>query len=150
MQTSASSILVHLTFSTRDRTAWILPELEEALHGRLAGVLRDCRSEALMLGGDRDHIHALVALSPAWAVADVVGEMKTSSMAWVRAHYRDLDRFQWQNGYGAFSVGQSGVAPVKRFIGAQKTSHRRTSFQDEFRRLCQKYEIAIDDATVWD
>jgi REP-associated tyrosine transposase len=62
----------------------------------------------------------------------------------------ELRQFQWQAGYGAFSIGQSNVEELKRYISKQKEHHRRRSFQDEFRSLCKKYGVEIHERYVWD
>lgn len=95
----------------------------------------------------RDHIHILVTLARTIAIADVIEEIKTSSSKWMKQH---VARFQWQSGYGAFSIGQSQVAVVRKYIAGQKEHHRRVTFQDEYRRLLEKYEIAYDERYVWD
>jgi REP element-mobilizing transposase RayT len=150
MPQSLSSILVHLVFSTKLRELLITPEVETELHKYLAAVFRECQSPALSIGGDRDHIHALFALSRTWTVAAVVEEVKTSSSKWIKTKGREFHQFHWQGGYGAFSIGQSNVAAVKRYIANQKEHHRRQAFQDEFRALLRKYEVEYDERYVWD
>ena len=117
------------------------------MHKYLATIFRACDSPALLVGGDCDHIHALFALSRTWAIADVVREVKASSSKWMKSK---VGEFQWQAGYGAFSIGQSGVADVKQYIAQQKEHHRHLSFQDEFRGLCNKYAVEFDERYVWD
>jgi hypothetical protein len=61
-----------------------------------------------------------------------------------------LQEFSWQNGYGIFSIGFSQVPAVKEYIISQEQHHRRVSFQEEFRALLDRYEIAYDERYVWD
>lgn len=61
-----------------------------------------------------------------------------------------FERFYWQSGYGSFSIGQSNVGALKNYIANQKTHHRKKTFQDEFRELCRKYNVEIDERYVWD
>ena len=147
MPQSLSSILIHLVFSTKSRAPFITEESEIDLHKYLATIFRACDSPALLVGGDCDHIHALFALSRTWAIADVVKEVKASSSKWMKSK---VGEFQWQAGYGAFSIGQSGVVGVKQYIAQQKEHHRHLSFQDEFRGLCNKYAVEFDERYVWD
>jgi len=58
--------------------------------------------------------------------------------------------FQWQAGYGIFSVSESNVEQVKRYIANQEEHHKHISFQDEFRELCKRHGIEIDERYVWD
>ena len=150
MPQSLSSVLIHLVFSTKLREPFITPAIEPELHKYLATVFRGCDSPALSIGGDRDHIHALLALARTWAVADVVEEVKTSSSKWIKTKGREFRQFHWQAGYGAFSIGQSNVAALKRYIAGQKEHHRRRSCQDEYRALLKKYDVDYDERYVWD
>ncbi len=147
MPQSLSSVLIHLVFSTKNREKFITEAAEIELHKYLATTFRACDSPALLIGGDTDHIHALFALSRTWAIADIVKEVKASSSKWLKSK---VGEFQWQGGYGAFSIGQSGVKDVKKYIANQKEHHRKFSFQDEFRMLCDKYEVEYDERYVWD
>jgi putative transposase len=150
MPQSLSSILLHLIFSTKNRERLVRPELEPELHAYLAAVFRACDSPALSIGGDADHIHALFALSRTWTVADVVEEVKKRSSKWMKTKGQAYRSFQWQAGYGAFSIGQSNVLALKRYIAQQKEHHKRRSFQDEFRDLLKKYGVDYDERYVWD
>ena len=147
MPQSLSSVLIHLVFSTKHREPYITESAEVELHKYLATIFKACDSPALLVGGEVDHIHALFTLSRTWTIADVVKEIKASSSKWMKGK---VGEFQWQAGYGAFSLGQSSVAEVKRYIHDQKVHHRNRTFQDEFRGLCQKYEVEFDERYVWD
>ena len=63
------------------------------------------------------------------------------------AQYRD---FHWQGGYGSFSVSESNVEQVRAYIANQEEHHRKMSYQDEFRALCSRHGIEIDEHYVWD
>ncbi|MBI1748663.1 MAG: IS200/IS605 family transposase [Acidobacteria bacterium] len=150
MPQSLSSLLVHLIFSTKRREPLITAEIESELHKYMATVFSSLKSPALLIGGTEDHIHTLFSLSRSQAVADLVKAVKTSSSKWIKTKDGRLGRFEWQTGYGAFSIGQSGVAALKRYIANQKEQHRRHSFQDELRLLCRKYGVGLDERYVWD
>ncbi|MGA9995567.1 MAG: IS200/IS605 family transposase [Pyrinomonadaceae bacterium] len=150
MPQSLSSILIHLVFSTKLREPFIKPEIEAELHAYLCGIFRECKSPSLLVGGTQDHVHALFALHRTQNVASVVEEVKKGSSKWIKTKGNEFRGFQWQAGYGAFSVGQSSVAALKRYIATQKIHHRRRTFQEEFRELLKKYEIDYDERYIWD
>jgi hypothetical protein len=83
-------------------------------------------------------------------VSTLVRELKRESSKWIKGLSPDLRAFYWQQGYGAFSLSPSHVDPRKKYIASQEAHHRRETFQDEFRRLLQKYEIDYDERYVWD
>src|SRR6266446_7476100 len=133
MPQSLSSILVHLVFSTKNREQFIIPAIESELYRYLAKVLRELKSPSLALNGTSDHIHVLFALGRVITVAELAEEIKTSSSKWIKTKGREFRNFHWQRGYGAFSVGQSNVTLVKRYILGQKKHHKSITFQDEYR-----------------
>jgi REP element-mobilizing transposase RayT len=150
MAQSLSSILIHLVFSTKNRERFLVGDVETELHKYMATVFRAHKSPTLTIGGAEDHIHALFALARTITVADLVEEVKTSTSKWIKTKGIEFRRFHWQSGYGAFSIGQSNVAALKRYIATQKEHHRHQSFQDEYRLLCRKYRVKIDERYVWD
>ena len=108
----------------------------------------DC--PAIIVGGVEDHVHLLCALSRTCAPADMVKEVKRSSSLWIKTRAPEWSDFAWQSGYGVFSIGHSQIDEVRRYIAAQPEHHRKLTFQDEFRHLLQRYEVAFDEAYVWD
>ena len=83
-------------------------------------------------------------------VANLVEEIKTESSKWIKTKGSEFRNFYWQNGYGAFSIGQSQVPTVRRYISRQKEHHRRVTFQDEYRKFLKAYEVEYDERYVWD
>ena len=150
MPQSLSAILIHLIFSTKHREPFISAEIETELHPYMATVFRGLKSPSLAINGTPDHIHALFALGRVISIAQLVEEVKTTSSKWLKTKGAALRNFHWQNGYGAFSVGQLEVTDVKRYIQTQKEHHRRITFQDEYRKLLQDYGIGYDERYVWD
>lgn len=150
MPQSLSSILIHLVFSMTLREPFINCDIEPELHAYLSIVFRECNSPSLLIGGTTDHIHALFALHRTWTVADVVKEIKKSSSKWIKTKGGEFRGFQWQAGYGAFSIGASNITALKRYIATQKEHHRRQTFQDEYRVLLKRYGIDYDEQYVWD
>ena len=92
----------------------------------------------------------LFVLGRTITIADLVEEVKTVSSKWIKTKGREFRNFHWQKGYGAFSIGQSNVAALKRYIRGQKQHHRRVTFEDEYRNFLERYEIEFDERYVLD
>lgn len=150
MPQSLSSILIHLVFSTKNREPFLTPEVEAELYPYMASVFKAMKSPALIINGTSDHLHTLFSLSRVVTIADLVEEVKAGSSKWIKTKGREFRNFHWQSGYGAFSIGQSQVPTVKRYIRRQKEHHRRVSFQDECRKFLKAYEVEFDERYVWD
>ena len=150
MPQSLSSVLIHLVFSTKNREPFITPAIESELHPYMAKIFRALKSPALAIDGTADHVHILFSLGRVMKISDLVEEVKTGSSKWIKTKAPAFRNFHWQKGYGAFSIGQSNVAALKRYIHGQKQHHRRVTFQDEDRKFLKRYEIEYDERYVWD
>ena len=150
MAQSLSNILLHIVFSTKNRRPWIDTSIERELFKYLATACNtlDCPSHGI--GGADDHIHIACSLSRTVTVSKLVQELKQDSSKWIKTKGERLADFSWQNGYGAFSIGQSQLADLRGYIATQREHHRRISYQDEYRRICEKYGVPIDERYVWD
>ena len=150
MAQSLSNVLLHVVFSTKNRQPWIDPVIERELFPYVATVCRtlDCDSHAI--GGADDHIHIACSLSRTISISKLVQEIKQDSSKWIKTRGTQYSEFAWQNGYGAFSIGQSQLNDLRRYIANQRNHHRHTSFQGEFRKLMELHEIAYDERYVWD
>ncbi len=151
MAQSLARLWTHLIFSTKDRFPFLTDTvLRHEMHAYLAEMLRNQGCETLIVGGVEDHTHSLFALSRTHAIAGVVKEVKRTSSGWIKEASRELARFHWQGGYAAFSVSQSNLADVIRYIENQEQHHKRVTFQDEYRAFLNAYGIEFDERYVWD
>ena len=150
MPQSLAAIYVHLIYSTKNRQPWIEPAIEEELRKYHAGILKNLESPLICMDGTADHVHILFRLGRKVSLAVVVEEIKKSSSKWIKSKGPQYREFHWQSGYGAFSIGQSGIAQVKGYIAGQKEHHRKAMFQDEFRAFLKNYEVGYDERYVWD
>lgn len=150
MPQSLSSILIHLIFSTKNRELFITPAIESELHPYMASIFRSLKSPSLTIGGTDDHVHILFSLGRVIRIADLVEEVKTDSSKWIKTRGPEFRNFHWQKGYGGFSIGQSQVPELKRYIARQRIHHQRVTFQDEYRKFLKSYGIDYDERYVWD
>jgi REP-associated tyrosine transposase len=142
---SYSSNLIHLVFSTKERLPMIPAEREKALWDFLVGIGKNEKMPVYAVGGIANHIHLLYALPSTITLAKSVQEFKANSSRYMREHVR---QFQWQEGYGAFSVSKSGKDDVIAYIKGQKEHHKNRTFESEFISLLEKHEIAYDEKYV--
>jgi len=149
MAQSLAKIHVHLIFSTKNRQSWLAAEWQTDLWAYLAGAVNGTGCFANRVGGHTDHCHLLFELNRTKAVSNIVGEIKVESSKWIKRE-KNVREFEWQAGYGAFSVSASGVSGVETYIDNQGEHHRSMSFQDEFRMFLKKYQVAYDEQYVWD
>ena len=151
MAQSLAKVLVHVIFSTKNRYPFLSDkDIRNEMHAYLGGTLNKLDSVAILVGGSSDHIHILCRLSRKYSIAKVVGDIKRASSKWIKTKGKMLTKFEWQNGYGAFSIGKSETNRIKAYITNQEEHHKKKSFQDEFRLFLKSYEIEYDERYVWD
>lgn len=150
MAQSLASILIHIIFSTKRRRPFIQSEIINDLHRYIAGITKAYGSHALEIGGVEDHVHLLISLPRTLSLSKLVEEIKKGSSKWIKTKGEIYKDFGWQNGYGAFSIGQSNFAALKNYIQNQRAHQQKVSFQDEYRSFLKKYELAFDEKYVWD
>ena len=117
MSHSYVSNLMHCTFSTKERYPWIENDVESRLWAYIGGIARENRMKALAIGGVFDHIHSLLSLPSTMSFAKAVQLIKGGSSKWIHDEFRHLRKFEWQEGYGAFSVSASQVARLHTLNG---------------------------------
>ena len=150
MATSYVSMLVHFVWSTKSREPLIDKIWQDRLYGYLGGILRNNKAKLLAAGGMPDHIHLYVSLPSTITVAKTVNLLKSNSTTWVKENIENMDRFRWQEKYGAFSVSKSGEERLLEYIENQQEHHRQKTFQDEFLALLQRHGIEYDERYIWD
>lgn len=132
MGQSLSQIYVHLVFSTKNRAAWLRPEIREPLGGYMAGILKTLDGHLLSFGAVSDHVHLLYSHPKGLSPVEVIGKIKANSSRWVKRRGETHAGFQWQAGYVAFSVSASRLGAVRQYIHNQEEHHRVSPFKMNF------------------
>jgi len=143
------SLMVHVVFSTKNRQPLITPVVEPELFAYMGGTAKNLDSHCLAAGGTENHVHLLVSQSKKVPLCHLMEELKKSSSKWIKTKASAFRTFGWQDGYGAFTVGQSQVDALKLYIAGQKERHKRQTFEQEFMLLLKKYHVQYDERYLW-
>lgn len=144
-----AQLWIRIVFSTKERRPFLAdPSQRGEMFRLLSHHVKENACVSVSVGGCVDHVHLLVGLSRTITLAKLVERVKTETSKWAKAALH-AQGFSWQSGYGAFSVSHSIRPTVDRYIRNQSEHHRMMSFQDEYRRLCSKHGIEIDERYVW-
>ena len=149
MAQTLTRLLVHVVFSTKARRNLIVPAIEPDLHAYLGGICRNRESSALAIGGTENHVHLLISLSKNIALSDFMMTLKKDSSKWIKTRGNAYVDFHWQDGYAAFSIGESQVGSLTEYIRGQKERHKTMSFEDELVALANRYGVAFDTRYLW-
>lgn len=150
MASTLTKILLHITYSTKNRAPMIPAEVEPDLYAYIGGICRRLDSPLLAMNGTRDHVHMLVSLAKTVALSDLILNIKRDSSKWIKDRDAALGDFDWQDGYFAFSIGASGVDALRAYISKQKERHEAVDFKDEIRAFFQKYGVEWDERYIWE
>jgi putative transposase len=134
----------HVVFSTKYRRRTIQSELQERLYEYVGGIIRSKKGHLIEIGGVEDHLHLLVNLSPTISVSDAIRDIKANASKWVNDLPTYRSRFEWQKGYGAFTVSYSQIDRLRRYIQNQRDHHRTTTFAEEYIELLKRHGIEFD------
>jgi putative transposase len=131
--------LIHCVWATKERRAFIKADLQQRLWPYVGGVARENGMNALVVGGTEDHVHALLSIPSTLSVSKCIQLLKGNSSKWIHDTFKEYLGFEWQKGYGAFSIGVSGIDDTTRYIQGQAEHHRKMSFKEELEAFLKKH-----------
>lgn len=144
MANTYTQLFVHSTFSVKNRLRLILPQFKDELYKYITGIIRNKKHKLYAIGGIEDHIHVFVSMKPDVSVSDMIKDIKTNSTNWINDKKFLKTKFGWQEGFGAFTYSKSQVDSVCKYILNQEKHHEKMTFEDEYRKLLEKFGIEYD------
>lgn len=143
------SNLVHFVWGTANREPTIRESWRDRLHGYLGGILANKKAKLLAAGGVEDHVHVLASLPATVSLSEIASAMKANSSRWIHENIVQCKGFDWQEGYGAFTVSKSAEEQVKKYIHEQEQHHKQWKFTEEFKALLEKHGIPYEERYLW-
>lgn len=150
MSQSLSNILVHIIFSTKNRKNLLDDSIQIDLYKYIAQICKSKSSLIKQIGGTNNHIHMLVDLSRSISISKLISEIKSNSTRWLKTKGEQFKNFSWQNGYGVFSIGESGLLNCMNYIKKQKEHHKKLTFEEELKFILKKYSVEYDEKYLFD
>ena len=144
---SYTNLLYHIVYATKERAPLITSTLRPRLHEYLGGTVRGLGGIALDVNGTNDHVHVLAKVLPTISVSAFLSKLKSTSSGWAKRQTNG--RFGWQARFAAFTVSESQVERVRRYIRNQEAHHRKQSFEEEFKALLRAHRINFDERHLW-
>jgi putative transposase len=137
---SFNRLTYHIVFATKYRKPSIKEDIRERLYEYIGGILRGNKGSLIQIGGVEDHVHLLVRLSPTRSMSEVIRDVKACSSKWM-GEVGHVDKFEWQKGYGAFTVSFDRVDTIRKYIQNQKEHHKTMTFQEEYIDFLERHGI---------
>lgn len=150
MANTYTQINIHAIFSIKRRENKIQSHFQDQLFKYISGILNNNKQYALAVNGYKDHVHLFFEMHPTIALSDIIRIVKSSSSKWVNENRFIAGKFNWQEGYGAFSYSHSQRDTVIKYITEQEKHHREKTFREEYLDLLRKFEIPFNDHYVFE
>lgn len=141
---------MHCVFSTKERRPLITSELQTRLFPYIGGIARKNKMNLIAAGGVEDHVHLLISLSKTLDIAHAMQLIKGGSSKWVHDEFPEHRSLEWQEGYGAFSIGIGEVERTVKYINDQAEHHKSKDFKTEFISFLDRHLIEYDESYVFD
>jgi len=149
MANTYSQIYIQIVFAVEGRQNLIDPKHNDDLQKYITGIVKRQRQKLIALNNLPDHVHLLIGQRPDSALSDLVGDIKSGSTNFINRHRWVKRRFNWQEGFGAFSYSRSQLDTVIRYVQNQQKHHQRRSFHDEYLKLLDRFEVPYDERYIF-
>jgi putative transposase len=149
MANTYTQIHVQFVFAVKYRNGLIIPSLKEELYQYISGIIKHHNHKLLAINGMPDHIHIFIGMRPTQSISDLMQDIKGSSSKWINEKKFLKVKFEWQEGYGAFSYSKSHVDNVINYIKNQEEHHKKESFRDEYLNILNRFEVDYDEKYIF-
>ena len=149
MPNTYTQIYIQVVFAVQGRQCLIGSDHKEEIYKYITGIVRNQGQKLIAINGVTDHVHLLIGLKPDIALSDLVRDIKSNSSMFINEHRWVRGRFNWQEGFGAFSYGKSQVDAVFNYIENQEAHHAVVSFREEYLGFLQKFEIEHNEKYIF-
>ena len=150
MPNTYTQIYIHIVFSVKGRQSLIPKQHKDELHGYIIGIIKKKKQTVIQINSMPDHIHILVGITPGTTISNLVRDIKANSTKFINRKQWVLGRFEWQEGYGAFSYARSQLDNIINYIRNQEKHHSRKTFREEYLEILKRFKVPYDERYVFD
>ena len=150
MSDTFTQIYIQVVFAVKNRNALIQSDREEELYKYITGIVQNKGQKMLAINGTHNHIHFFIGMKPTCCLSDLIREIKKSSNSFIKDKHFSSFRFEWQEGFGAFSYSHSQLTDVIRYIEIQKEHHLKRTFKEEYLAFLKAFEIEYKDEYLFE
>ncbi|HEX2955869.1 MAG TPA: IS200/IS605 family transposase [Chitinispirillaceae bacterium] len=148
MANTYTQIYLQFVFAVENRASLIMPEWKDELYKYITGVVQNNKHKLIAINGTLNHIHIFVGYKPHQLIPDLLQDIKGDSSKWINNKRLVYGKFQWQEGYGAFSYSHSHIDRVVEYIKKQEEHHKRKCFKEEYMELLEKFAIPYNEKYI--
>jgi len=145
MANTYTQIYIHVVFAVQGRQNLIPKEHKEELHKYITGIVQNKKQKLIAINCMPDHSHIFIGMKPSIALSDLVRDIKNNSSAFINEKKWVRGKFNWQEGFGAFSYGHSQIEVVVKYIQNQDDHHAQKTFKEEYLEMLKKFAVEYDE-----
>jgi putative transposase len=149
MANTYHQIYIQAVFAVKCRDAVIDNAYRSDLFGVIGNLINETGCKTIIVNGVEDHVHCLLGLKPTESIAELMRKVKANSSRYVNEHHLTKGKFEWQEGYGAFSYSQSQVDSVYQYIANQEEHHKKQPFREEYLAFLEKFKISYEERYIF-
>ena len=144
-----TQIHLQFIFAVQNRMSLIQKEWQDRLYQYITGIIQKNKHKMLIVNGMPDHMHIVIGMRPTQSISDLLQDIKGSSSKWINDNKLVKGKFQWQEGYAAFSYSKSALPKLIEYVKNQEEHHRRKKFSDEYKEFLKAFEIEYDENYIF-
>ena len=150
MPNTYTQIYIHIVFAVKGRQPLIPKEHKAELHRYITGIVKNKKQNVIQINSMPDHIHILVGMAPEAALSDLVKDIKANSSRFINKNRWVMGRFEWQQGFSAFSYSHSQLSAIANYIKNQEKHHARKTFKEEYLAFLDLYGVDYDKKYIFE
>ncbi|MBD0723600.1 transposase [Flavobacterium sp. L1I52] len=150
MANTYRQIYVQFVFAVKYREAVVANEWKSTLFGVIGNLINETGCKTIIVNGVEDHVHCFLGLKPTVSISELMKTVKAKSSKYINDHNLTKSRFEWQEGYGAFSYGHSQIDVVYKYIANQEEHHKKKTFKEEYLEFLDKFQVPFDEKYLFE
>lgn len=149
MPNTYTQIHIQFVFAVKFRHGLISSSWKDELYQYITGIVQNNKHKLICINGMPDHIHILIGVRPHQSISDLMQDVKGGSSKWINEKKFLKGKFEWQQGYGAFSYSKSHVKDVVHYIQNQEQHHQKKTFLQEYVDFLKKFEVEYEELFIF-
>lgn len=150
MSNTYTQIYVQIVFAVKGRQNLITENLRDRIEKYICGIVTNNKSKPLAIFCNPDHTHILLGIHPSISISNMAKVLKANSSKWINAQKMMIEKFSWQDGFGAFSYSKSQIDTVVKYISNQAEHHKKMSFKEEYIQFLKNFDIKYDEKYLYE
>ncbi len=150
MANSYNQVYIQTVFAVKYRAAVLDKEWRDEVFAVIGNLINETGCKTIIVNGVEDHVHCFLGLKPTVSISELMKTVKAKSSKYINDNHFLLNRFEWQEGYGAFSYSHSQIDAVYNYIRNQEKHHTKSTFKEEYLMILDRFEIPYEERYIFE